>query len=367
MFGFGSIPAPTSATVVFSFTIWFGPTLAMGRELMTGFIVEAILWLNGTIGNPPKNAGDDRAYGMFIDSDSNSKTGWQGIEYQVEVNGDKGVWSRTVQEWSPTGETRILSNISNYDNFSRPDKRYAVLDVDLEKYLLSPHRYKVLFYAEERRGSPIPIFDFSNWITVPPPNFTVSISPNPVVIRQGENGFANLLINSTNGGEPQVNLRSVSNGSIKVNFDPPRLYIQPYGIAASRLFIKPNINKTGEYPIQVILDSTFIPEGFENGKPVLINMPQTSHFSFGLPDLSKAVQNTVEQSNLIVKLENPLLLTEKLKNWISDWFNPFSAVITPIVSTITGILGWKIGSSGSKQNNNKSNNDNLKDDKKTHS
>lgn len=54
-----------------------------------GQFLNATLWLNGPVGNPPNND-NDRAYGMLIDADSNNKTGWEGIDYQVEINGQNG-------------------------------------------------------------------------------------------------------------------------------------------------------------------------------------------------------------------------------------------------------------------------------------
>jgi hypothetical protein len=53
-------------------------------------ILNATIWL---ISKPKENTSDSdniSNYGMFIDADSNQKTGWQGIDYQVEVSENNG-------------------------------------------------------------------------------------------------------------------------------------------------------------------------------------------------------------------------------------------------------------------------------------
>ena len=302
-------------------------------------------------------------------TNSNNNTGWQGIEYQVEINGENGIWNRTIQQWSPTGETRILSNTTNLADFkfSNENKNYVILDVDLKKYLISPHRYKVLFYAEERKSDlDIPIFDFSNWITIPPPNFAISISPNPVVVRLGgEDSIATIKINSTTGRESEVHLSPFYNGSkINLSFYQPRLHIPSYGMATSNIHVSSKTNDIGEYPIPIFVNSTFAKEGIDLGKQTnMIQEYYSSHANnFMIPDFIP-VENVIEQSTLIVKVDKPFSPNEQFKNWINDWFNPVAAIITPIVSAVSGILGWKIGSSNSKKKQDKTTTED-KDEKK---
>ncbi len=62
-----------------------------------------------------------------------------------------------------------------------------------------------------------------------------------------------------------------------------------------------------------------------------------------------------------VKVDRPFSLPDQLKNWTNDYFNPIAGVITPLVSAVSGLLGWKIGSS--KKNKDKDNNDSISDNK----
>ena len=198
----------------------------------------------------------------------------------------------------------------------------------------------------------IPIFDFSNWITIPPPNFAISISPNPVVVREGgEDSIATIKINSTTGRESEVYLSPLYQSSnVTLSFDQPHLHIPSYGMVTSNIHVSSKINNIGEYPIPIFINST-LKEGLDSGKQT--NLIQQSYSSdtnnFMIPDFIP-IENVIEQSTLLVKVDKPFSPNEQFKNWINDWFNPFAAIITPIVSAVSGILGWKIGSSNSKKN-----------------
>ena len=36
------------------------------------------------------------SYGTFIDGDSRMETGWQGVDYQIEISRQNGTWMSTV-------------------------------------------------------------------------------------------------------------------------------------------------------------------------------------------------------------------------------------------------------------------------------
>jgi hypothetical protein len=49
-----------------------------------GEYLNATLWLRGNTVNGSED-GPQVSYGMFIDGDSDTETGWQGVDYQTEV------------------------------------------------------------------------------------------------------------------------------------------------------------------------------------------------------------------------------------------------------------------------------------------
>ncbi len=119
---------------------------------------------------------------------------------------------------------------------------YVELCADLVA-MLSPQKYKVVFYAEEvfRGVSKLTwIMDSTNWISIPPAEFNISASPNSIALRGGENRFSELLINSTTDRDILVNL-NVSKSKIPdyILFDISlkQLRIPPHGVGLSRVHL----------------------------------------------------------------------------------------------------------------------------------
>lgn len=79
-----------------------------------GRFLNATIWLVSPIAESSSSANnnnhEETNYGMFIDADSNQKTGWQGIDYQVENSRKDGKWERTLYELSSIGQERILND-----------------------------------------------------------------------------------------------------------------------------------------------------------------------------------------------------------------------------------------------------------------
>jgi hypothetical protein len=68
-----------------------------------------------------------------------------------------------------------------------------------------PEKYRVIFYTEERKGS-IWNVDYTNWVNIPPPDFSISASPNSITAIPGENKIVDVQINSTTGLTPTIEI-----------------------------------------------------------------------------------------------------------------------------------------------------------------
>ena len=117
-----------------------------------GETLNATLWLLSPFKNQPLNY-TKLNYGMLIDSDFDKKTGFDGIDYQIEIEWDNHTrsWNKLFFQWSPYGQTRILDIKHNYSGFFLKDEPYVLLSADL-KMMSYPSRYKVIFYAESVNG-----------------------------------------------------------------------------------------------------------------------------------------------------------------------------------------------------------------------
>jgi len=167
-----------------------------------GKILNSTLWLLLPFKERPIR--ENVNFGMYIDADFNSKTGYGGIDYQIEIrwNNDTQQWSKVTESWSHYGDTRVLENISNYSGFYERGGKYVVLSADLTK-LFHPQKYKVLFYAEVKKNDSTKT-DFTRWVAIPPLQLIVSTSPGTVEITKGEQKTIEVKVNSTQGYEPHL-------------------------------------------------------------------------------------------------------------------------------------------------------------------
>ena len=147
-------------------------------------------------------------YGMFIDADFNSKTGYGGLDYKVELQwkNESKSWTKVVETWSKNGKERTIDITPNVTNFFEKEKYFVDISVDLKK-ILYPQKYKVLFYADFRRNDDVLLSDFTRWIAVPPLELDISTIPKSIEIYQGISDNIQVQINSTEGYAPKINLK----------------------------------------------------------------------------------------------------------------------------------------------------------------
>jgi hypothetical protein len=228
-----------------------------------------------------------------------------------------------------------------YVNFTKNDAHYVILSADLDA-MLSPTKYKVLFYAEVRRAGFL-ITDFTRFVAIPPLELTLSSSPRSVEIRKGEQETIEVRVNTTQGYEPTVNLNATSQSNKLVmdfthndtSHKPTyTLRVPSYGVATAPLTISSKENaSTGPYTLFVFANSSFPPEELIRPKN-LQNL--TTDF---LPSSVRASQNIFTQSSLVVRLHEQLTWVD----YLSDFWNKLGEVVTFVTGIVTGYAGpWII-------------------------
>jgi len=220
---------------------------------------NSTIWLLFPFKEVPNRENVD--YGMYIDSDFNPTTGFGGIDYKIEIqwNNDTQQWNKVIESWSPYGKTKVLYNITNYKNFYNTHENYVTLSFDLGQ-LLNPKKYKILFYAETKKEESY-LTDFTRWVAIPPPQLIVSTSPNSIDLVPGQKKTIEVMVNSSAGYEPTVNLftQNRSNEIISSFLEYNRLRIPSYGMATTPLTIatSPNSNP-GPYTLFIFLIQRFL-------------------------------------------------------------------------------------------------------------
>ena len=170
-----------------------------------GEILNGSVWLYFPFDAEPGSQ-DKVNYGMLIDADFDKKTGFDGIDYQLEVgwNGTDNSWTKSLEEWSPLGNTRTIDTENNYSGFFEPEKNYMVISLNLS-HINNPSKYKVTFYAESVENG-TSLTDFTRWVAVPPLELSLSKTPNSEQLRKDEETTIEVRINTTQGYEPVIKL-----------------------------------------------------------------------------------------------------------------------------------------------------------------
>ena len=307
--------------------IWKITYLSDGKNL------NATVWLGGNFSeNPASNGAKAAVYGMLLDIDSNPKTGFQGVDYQLEVqwmNSSK-MWNKFLGEYpsvdnpvskNPADYLKILDIQQNYTGFFADDnKPYVTLSLPL-KDVAFPTKFKAMYYA-------IVIYDYSNmivdlgsWIDIPPPDVAVSTLPNPVVIRQGEQEDIAVQLKS-NGAfiSNVVNFLPMENYS-KIDIEPKNLdqvdSASPLSNSGLTLFkIKASSDaEIGEYTIPILAN-------ISTGAVFPSQFVRLSNFSFSIPTKG----NIVRVGNFTILVTEPLTAQEEVK----EFWNAYGGIVSLI-------------------------------------
>jgi hypothetical protein len=298
-----------------------------------GKYLNATVWLRGSIINSTDN-GQQISYGTFIDGDSDTETGWQGVDYQTDISRQNGTWSSTILEFSSLGDTRILENKKlNSTDLSKNIGNYVPLSVDLSRVIF-PEKYKVIFYALEIKkdssnSSTVRIMDFTNWVHIPTPEFVIDSRPNTVELRPGERKTLLININSTTGFEPLVHLSAINLTGVEWKFKNNQLNLPSYGLQTVPLQIKASENATARpYLLNLFANATFPSES-------LISSPSSEEEQqqFILPQENEKIS---KQAILAIDVLPPLTLEERISSFWSIYGNPMVFVY----GIVAGVAPW---------------------------
>jgi hypothetical protein len=308
--------------------------------------LNASLWLGGNFTKDPAAKGAQAVvYGMLVDIDSNPRTGFQGVDYQLEVqwtNSSK-IWNMFLGEYpsvddpslkDPADYLKILDIKENYTDFFVDNKPYVTLSLPLE-YVAFPSEFKAMYYGIVIYNPSNMVVDLGSWIDIPPANFAISTLPNPVIIRQGEQKNIAVQLKSNDGFTSNV-----------ASFLPLENY--------SRIDMQPNNNMDelengdggGQSSSSDMGPTTFITrvsgdaEIGEYTIPILVNMStgsvfpseflRLSNFSFSVPTKG----NVLTVANMTITVIEPITAQEQIR----EFWTAYGGIITLVGAGFGGAL-----------------------------
>lgn len=269
-------------------------------------------------------------YGMLVDSDFDKKTGFEGIDYKLEISWDNktGEWTKKLVQWSVNGDQRILNTAKNSSGFSENGKNYVLLSLDLGS-ILYPTKYKVTFYSDVQKDDRSDVIsDFTRWVAIPPPELHISTSPINITLTPGLEKTIEVNVKSTEGYTPAVNLsaQAPSDGSIKFYFKKgfDKLVVPSYGIVSTNMIISAVNNASiAPYTLTIFANSSFPPEQLITVK------------SSVFPASVQESQNVFSSSTMAISVLPPLTWQQQ----ISEAWSGFGSAVNGFVGLVAAVIG----------------------------
>jgi hypothetical protein len=277
--------------------------------------------------------------------DVNSGYDFRGEDYRVTLDWDPMIrnWTRLVQESKASmgedrtldsGESLILEQQKNYGGFFNKEKDYVKLSMDLSK-INFPDQYSLVFfvidsYSNRSYTCNIDLFDMSDEVHIPPPEFSFIVSPSSISLRPGEDAKLELQIKNTNAKlNSYVSLSTNTTQDLDIKFIPNSTSVPPSGLSTSVIYLHAKENATDRpYTFSIKANITFPSQ--------LTNYLTNEKFN------NTGGARMVKSSDVTVTILPQLKIEEKFNYLITTWFNPITSTYTTIITIITGLLGWSI-------------------------
>ena len=171
--------------------------------LFNDLFFNATIWLKSLDDLKASNFSGIVKYGILFNSDLNSYTGFDGIDYEYELTinstDQERIITKELNEIAKEGYKKIISSEKiNWNKFLNHNQNYIDLNVDLEK-ILNSEKYRILFYTIfEKKGingnKPILLLDTTKIIHIPPPEVQMIFHENPIKIQIGKSKDIELTI-----------------------------------------------------------------------------------------------------------------------------------------------------------------------------
>jgi hypothetical protein len=299
-----------------------------------------------------------KEYAMFLNVNSEYNTGSSAYVIRLAWDYISQSWKKTVEEWSSNGQNRILHEIPNYKEFFADGKGYILLNVNLG-IANFPDQYVVSLSAIDQfvnNGRLCTMTDRTTPIALPPPQYSVTASPNFVKLEPGSKRDIQILIRSGTNLESHVTLHAGTIKGLYSRFTPSETYVSSANETNIDLQIQAYEDSSSDIQYTLPLNANFsfapvtsrelinTPIFFYNGPnvgPVITNYSDT-------PSLSKA-------SNVTIAI-HALTPEERVSNFYNNWLTPVTGIWSFVagVAAVIGPLLVRIYTKRKDQNKNRS-------------
>lgn len=311
---------------------FISPDIAAVSYLSDGKTLDVTLWLSSAFRDPATSDSlwtveslkevpwHNVGYTISIDIISAYDTG---PDYYATIKWDPAEqkWTRVLEEGSGTGEKRTIQQ-DEATGFYDSRKNYVLFSIPLEK-IGSPQQYNILLSMYDvfiKNDQLCYLVDIGNWVQVPPPEFLITTTPNPILLRPGEQASAEVQVKSLTNVKSNVHLAMDSVDGLKISLPSSEAYVPPLGIGTLLLEVTTTDNvKYRTYTIPVYANHTFLTVSKLRGGEYVHNQVSTS---------------TLDISNFIISVSPPLTTEERFSKFWSTYGTVISIVASAAVSVV---------------------------------
>ncbi|HKQ21174.1 MAG TPA: hypothetical protein VJS91_03965 [Nitrososphaeraceae archaeon] len=301
-----------------------------------GKILNATIWLSDSLYDKWFLSYSNKlTYGMYIDADSNIKTGIEGIDYNTYITNENSqskeknlskVWTKKFEQWSSVlpllknSQKRMVHEEKNFTGFFAEGKKFVQLSFDLSA-IGSPGQFRILFYTIEKEYGKPWIVDFTNWINFPPPNISISVQPENLELSPGDNKTLEIKLKSNAKFTPTVKLYTNSLPSgLATGFAYDKLDIPTFGEATTTMWIKATDPKrSGPYTVAFFTNSSIQ----KTSIPAQENTTVNTISAFQKPEVPKIENENIENfttvSSFVIFIQPSIPILQQIRDVVSEW------------------------------------------------
>jgi hypothetical protein len=257
-------------------------------------------------------------------------------------------WTKNVTEVSAYDNSRVLELNKNYTAFYDKNKPYILFSFDLQK-INFPQQYRAVFYITDYsilKHRFCRLIDTTNWVIIPPPEFTMSTSPGSVELRPGQEKDVKLMIKGNTQLPSEVLLTDLKNNGydkdIRLNFIPNKVsLVPPSNAGTSTIHVKALDNSVPtSHTLPIIANISFPTKITNRGGEVFSN--------------SKSI-SLAQASNLTLSVLPQYTPGELLNSFVGTWITPITGLWTFLagVGTVIAPLVISLYRKKQKKNDNK--------------
>jgi hypothetical protein len=308
------------------------PDIESVSYLSDGETLDVTLWLSSSFRNPTT--------GPLSTPESFNVIPWHYLGYTISIDVvsayDAGPdyyatikwdpltqkWIQVLEEGSAITEQKRLIEQFEPTKFYDEGKNYVMFSVPLSK-IGSPQQYNLLLSTYDvymQNGKMCYLVDITNWVQAPPPEFVITTTPNPILLRPDEKVPVEVQVKSLTNVKSNVQLSLDQVSGLKIEIPSNTAYVPPLGIGTLLLEVTTTDEaKYRTYTVPVYANHTFLSASKLRDGDYVHNQVST---------------NTLDISNFIITVNPPLTVEEKF----SRFWATYGAVIGIVASAAVSVI-----------------------------